>query len=359
MGKKKLSKAATSLSVDPNASDLTILFQQGRFIEIVSAYRNLSDNPASDPGAAFILAASLFRLNEFAQTLSILDKLTGSLDGDDAFHSLCGAACRRLGLINRATQHFTAALRLNPNNPDSQNNFANLLIDQGKTAQAREILESLLRAHPSHVDARANLNRLDFIDRAAVPQTTKQAAWTPEDPLLSAFRTQQTASQGRQQPRPNSQSLPINLPQGQPEQIAFEQIKLVASALTEKKFEFALQLLSSAHSNLSVVNPDIYINAADVYIRLQKFSEAEACLLHALAMGAYTFANYLNLVSLTLMRRDLKLAVFYLNKAAQIDPANSKLPLLRQQISVISSQEGANYQFKPTWSSPQVVKHSA
>lgn len=361
MGKKKLAKAAL-MQERLSTTSMSALFQQGRYVELVGAYRNLIDNAAADPGAAFILAASLFRLGEFTQTLSVLEKISGSLESDGNYQSLCGATCRRLGLLNRAKQHFAAALKLDPNNPDVQNNYANLLIDLGLTSQARQILESLIRLHPHHNDARANLNRLSFTEQSgATPQiVASQQTWQPQDPLLAAFQPGRAGQASPQRPpsQPNN-PLPVELPQAQPEQVAFDQIKLVSHALGEKKFELALQLLSSAHSKLSVVNPDIYINAADTYIRLQRFAEAEISLLHALAMGSNTFANYLNLVSLTLMRRDLKLAVYYLNKAAKIDPSNNKLSLLRQQISSIVKQEGTSYQFKPAWSQVQVIKHSS
>jgi len=66
----------------------------------------------------------------------------------------------------------------------------------------------------------------------------------------------------------------------------------------------------------------------------------------------------LNLASLTIMRRDLKLATYYLNKAAGIDPKDSRLALLRQQLTNIESQERTPYQFKQTWPEVAVVKRS-
>ena len=362
MGKKKLAKMSNAVLQRTNYAEMNAAYKQGRYIELINSCSNLIDNPASDPAASFILAASFFRVGEFAQALSVLDRIAGSLESDGSYQSLCGATCRRLGLMSRASKHFLAALKLDPANPDVQNNYANLLIDEGKVVQARQILESLIRLHPHHSDARANLNRLAFDEQApgVTLHSTPSQAWTPQDPLLSAFQpghAGQGVGQSQNITRPNSTS--INLPEAQPEQVAFDQIKLVPQALAEKKSDFALQLLSSAHNKLKVVNPDVYINAADTYIRLQRFTEAEVCILHSLAMGANTFANYLNLVTLSVIRRDLKLATFYLNKAAKLDPSSSKLTALRNQIVNIAKQEGTTYQFKPLWSSTKVVKHSA
>ena len=76
---------------------------------------------------------------------------------------------------------------------------------------------------------------------------------------------------------------------------------MAAAAIQENNLPFALQLVSQAGSVL-IAQAAVYVNTADAYIRLQRFHEAEICLLHALQLGGPALPHYINLITLASIR---------------------------------------------------------
>ena len=59
--------------------------------------------------------------------------------------------------------------------------------------------------------------------------------------------------------------------------LAGDQLRLATKAIQEDNPSFALKLVSQAGLALGA-QAAVYVNAADAYIRLQRFHEAEICL---------------------------------------------------------------------------------
>ena len=70
------------------------------------------------------------------------------------------AILRRLSLFERAEHKFKEALKIDPTAKDVRNNYTNLLIDQGRLTEAKEILEALVKQDPDYSDAHNNLERV-------------------------------------------------------------------------------------------------------------------------------------------------------------------------------------------------------
>ena len=318
------------------------LFQAGRHHEVVAQARNLDVEAQTQPLAANVLAASLFQLGEYAQAASLLEDLEASLGQDRDYLSLYGATCRRLGLLQRAEQLLARALKLDPTAASVRNNYANLLIDLGRDQEARSLLEQLLSEQPDYQDARANLNRLQFREQPA------PASWTPADPLMLAFSEEEVnlaAGAGSSA----GKVLASQLPDPEQRAMASEQMQLAENAVQEGNHTFALKLCSQAQVGVGA-NATLYRIAADAYIGLRRFQEAEICLLQAVSIGGAGINQLINLVSLSSLRGDLTLANHYLDQAAGLDPSHPNLPALRENLNKRrQTLEGRPYVFQPTW----------
>jgi tetratricopeptide (TPR) repeat protein len=341
---------------DPNHDQLLALFRAGRHHEVLAAAQSLGITPELQPLASQVVAASLFQLGELGQAATLLEALEAVLGNQRDYLSLYGATCRRLGLLQRSEQLLARALQLDPAAVDIRNNYANLLIDLGRDQEAREILEQLLQQQPNFQDARTNLNRLQFRQQAAAQPLKSSpggltAAWLPADPLMMAFAEEEVrlASATPAQPSPAGAALAATLPQPDLQAKAAEQLTLATRAVSENNPGFALQLCSQAMVGLGA-NAGVYVNAADAYIRSQRFREAEICLLHAVVLGGPAISHYINLVTFASMRGDLALAAHYLDQAAGIDPTHPQLAKVRANLAASqSSSQRKAYQFLPHW----------
>ena len=346
------------------------LFQAGRYREVLQRAQLLNLPLRQDPLAAHVVAAALFQLGEFAKAAELLEQHQAALGSDGSFLSLYGATCRRLGQLGQARELLSRALALDPLAPQVRNNYANVLIDLGELSEARRILEALLAEDPSYSDARANLNRLQFREQPApspspspAPQAQADPAnWMPADPLMLAFAEEEVSQAGAVNfTKPASQSaaaLASRLPDPDQAAVAVDQLKLAARAIQENNAAFALQLVSQAALSLGA-QAAVYVNAADAYIRLQRFHEAEICLLQALQLGGPALPHYINLVSLTCMRGDFALARHYLDAAAAIDPANPQLQQVRQQVQSQEAAPEGHYSFPLQWPLPSLTPGSS
>lgn len=346
---------------------LLALFQAGRFHEVVAQANATGVAPQTHPIAANVLAAALFQLGEYGRAATLLEALEAALGQQRDYLSLYGATCRRLGLLQRADHLLARALQLDPGALDIRNNYANLLIDLGRLAEAQTILEQLLREKPDYQDARANLNRLQFRQQPPIQPVQPPAAptaqpWSPADPLMLAFAEEEVRlAGGIQAPKPGSAAaaLASTLPQPQLQAVAADKLKLAAQAVSEGNAGFALQLCSQALAGLGP-NASVYVNASDAYIRSQRFLEAEICLLHAMAIGGTTITHLINLVTLASLRGDLVLANHYLDQAAGLDPSHPNLAQLQANLRQrAASLAGQAYVFEARWSEPQLQQAQA
>lgn len=347
---------------------LLSLYQQGRHHEVISQAQAQAVSPESHPLAAQVLAASLFQLADYGQAATLLEALEASLSQDSHYLSLYGATCRRLGQLQKAEQLLRRAMDLSGQAPEIRNNYANLLIDLGRTGEARALLEGLIAENPSYQDAQINLNRLRFRDQErqvqapvssdpspALASSAPGSHWTPADPLMMAFSEEEVQADPLKPAAASSSSLAASLPDPRQGEMAAEQLRLAAQAVSEGNSTFALDLCSQALTALGA-NASLYVHASDAYIQSQRFHEAEICLLHAVAIGGPAINHLINLVSLASMRGDLVLAAHYLDQAAGLDPTHPQLAAVRRNLDHRrQTLAGRAYRFEPIWASPNLT----
>lgn len=334
---------------------LVSMFQDGQYRAILTFAKDNQSFIREDPLSAQVIAAAHFQLGNISDANEILSIHQASLGSDPSYLSLYGATCRRLGNLALARDLFKAALTLDPESLPVRNNYANLLIDLKEYTEASLILENILTEDPEYADAISNQNRL----RHHLDQPTSDAytsvAWKPLDPLMLAFAEEEIQKAGAhyftKAASHSSEKLAGQLPNADQASLASEKLTLAAHAIQEDNGSFALQLVSQAYSALGTQS-NVYLNAADAYIRLKQFSEAEICFLHSLQMSGPSLPIFINLSTLSSMRGDLALARYYLDASAAIDPDHPQLPQLRKQISEQEKNNKSIYTFMDSWVNP-------
>ena len=339
---------------NPLQIELGALFEQRKYQGILDRAKADEITPASDPQAANIVAASLFQLGRFPESLLWCEGLQPALQGEPSFSSMYGAVLRRLGRLDEAEAVFRDALSKHSDNIFLQNNFANLLIDKQNFDEAEKILKSLVEANPTYDDAKVNLNRLDF-QKSLVnspPKTSQKITSNDQsilasddnnadnpfvDPLEAAFTEEEVRlaggiTQGSSNQQSNNNSI-LNLTKLPDRELNKELQEALALArqTIETNPQQAIKDCTLLHNKLGV-QPPIYEVAAEAYIRLQLFNDAEICLLTAHGLGSHQASVLLNLANLAAMRGDQLLALHWLELVAERQPDHPQLDPVRRTL---------------------------
>lgn len=348
--------------------ELVKLFKSNRFHEIISHFESLSNfNYSDNPFETNILAASYFKSGNFKKAYDLLEMLESVLFNDSEYLSLFGATCRRLMLFDKAKQYFTRAIEINPNSIYHKNNYSNLLIDLGHYQEAIDILESIIILNPDYSDAQENLNRArfalgrttDLTDLPSSPVTsvspTLDSTSTPPtflDPLFIAFSEQEVKEFGRvkNHMKGNSTShgsLSQQLSLSSDDSIS-EYLQLAKQAVADQENSQALEYCSQVYQISAPIAP-IYSTCSDVYLAQKLFHQAEICILTSLLLSDPTSIQFINLSSLASLRGDLKLAHYYLDRAAALDPSNPNLEKVSSNLRLLSKKKNP-FNFNNIWS---------
>ena len=140
------------------------LFKSGRFNDLIKGWEGeeLTQKTSYNLRDRFLIAASLFKLSRYEDCEQICLDLFDDLKLNPNFIALYGAVLRRLNKSYLAFNLFTGAIKQGINDPALSNNFANLLIDNGKLQEAKKILYSLKAQNPFNIkDVEANILRLN------------------------------------------------------------------------------------------------------------------------------------------------------------------------------------------------------
>lgn len=317
-------------------------FQNGLFSEVISLALSNNITPDNDPNSSHVLAASYFSLGQISESIELLSELESSLMNDVNYLSLYGAALRRSGDLDASKKLFLQALEASPNNPVLQNNYANLLIDLKNFTEASTLLSGVISKNPDYTDALDNLKRirsLQSLDKSSSGLIQPAAGLSSSvvdfiskdsllDPLLLAFTSEEVNLHGRVKPLSGLKEV-IQNPDIR--SLGLEKLQLAVKSAAEGNFSYALKLCSQAYVQLGC-EPSVYDCVSEAYFRANRFLESELTILHALAMSGPSVKSYINLVSLTSMRRDFSLAEHYLDKLIFLDKSHASIPQLRQQL---------------------------
>ena len=340
------------MPTNPRQSELGALFDQRKYQGVLEIAKADEITPASDPQAANVVAASLFQLGRFPECLLWCEGLHPALQGEPSFSSMYGAALRRVGRLDDAEKVFRQAISQHGDNKFLQNNFANLLIDKQSFDEAEQILRSLLEDDPSYEDARLNMNRLKFkrnlaetsskiaqespgsqLIQAPNQNTSRQDDNAFVDPLEAAFSDEEVKLAGGinvNTPNDNSELNLDNLPKRELQAELQEALSL-ARQTVETDPQQTINDCTLLHNKLGVQAP-IYEVAAEAYIKMQLFGDAETCLLTAHGLGSQEASILLNLANLAAMRGDQRLSLHWLESLAKRQPDHPQLDPVRRNL---------------------------
>lgn len=105
-------------------------------------------------------------------------------------HAALGEAYVEAGALDRAVEQYRAALALGPAFHDLRYRMGRILLDAGRTLEARDVLEDVVEARPKSADAKATLGLACYL--SGDPDAARDA-WTalrrehPGDPRAEAY----------------------------------------------------------------------------------------------------------------------------------------------------------------------------
>ena len=299
-------------------NDWLLLYNQQSWTEIKSAYEAIAstDLQSVSPNIVFFYIISLFHLGLFSDAVAASRSSYSLLKHLPEFFATWGAAARRNGDLDASNEIFQEAIQLFPDDSILANNYANLLIDTRNFSEARNLLNNALLSNPSNIaDIKANLSRIDNVQQSQDQDTGHQVSLNGStydlpvaiDPLLYAFSTPEVkhhddrnASESLVKPNFSDQELQ-------------ERIKL-ARSIASTNAKAALKDIQELYIVVGA-KPSLYSIAADAYIALKMFKEAEICCLTSIALGSSDSSLFINLSNFAHMRKEVRLANAYIDMA--------------------------------------------
>ncbi len=107
--------------------------------------------------AVGFVVISIWRNRDYRSDLSIWEVTVAQRPGNGRAQSNLADAYKARGRLREAATGYAEALRLDPNQPETLNNWGLVLLDQGRTAEAVATFERTLVLKPNFADAMTNL----------------------------------------------------------------------------------------------------------------------------------------------------------------------------------------------------------
>ena len=327
--------------------DLLREFETGNYSKIVNTWTDSDNQLASDPEAAYIVAAAHFRLGNYETAAGFCEGLQGSFSNNVNFLAMYAAILRRLTLFSKAEEMFLRALKIDSKAKDVRNNYSNLLIDQKRFDDAREVLKKLTNEFPDYVDAKVNLTRLEDIVAEHSKSLSVEASEDQifGDPLDQAFEVSEVIQCGSKVGKITA-ALDSILPEPVEqdfEDADLEMLKIANKQIKTKQYNGALELLSKIRKRKGI-HSTLYKASSEAMIGLEKFDKAEIFAINAYINGDKSISNLLNLASLSALRKDQLMARHWLIEAKNIDAENE---LFLQAKSLLFPEGKARDEDKP------------
>lgn len=158
----------------PAAYNLALAYsRQSRFHECIQILRDLIERKPDWAEAHYNLGVALAELDDYEAALPTFRMAVQLQPYLYAGHFSLAQTLRKLGYIRSAIDHFRRGLEIEPDNIDAAIELANTLTDDGQTAEAIKVLESMW---PRHHDKAAIPSALGILWRR-LGDTRKAERW--------------------------------------------------------------------------------------------------------------------------------------------------------------------------------------
>ena len=330
------------------AEKLEQLFNGRHFHKVLDISKENEITPNNNPSESYIVAAALFQLGKYDECLLWCEGLTPTMGSNAAFASMYGAVLRRLGKLSEAQRVFKEALDVDTSNNFLKNNYANLLTDLKSFDAAENILLEILRSDPDYDDAKANLNRVRFQKSLIASESDSKDSGKRSadevsndlvDPLAAAFTETEVEfskninvikKSSNKESKSISELENSELPK-RDQNVEIREALGLAQKSVDTNPEQVIEDCRILHKKMGA-HSKIYLVAAQAYIRLKLFGDAETALLVAHGLGEVDPIVSLNLANLASMRGDQRLAVYWLENLAERQPDNEQLQQVRKTL---------------------------
>ena len=186
------SHADSALGINPNDAgarilNATIMHRQGEVEEARSIANDvLVEEPRNVPALAFL--ASTYRESEPDRAMDLLDQAVNADPQNEGMRKVKIKMLESLGRMDQINQELEAAMVLFPDKNEYRYSLANLLNQQGKTADGEQILVNLIEA--DETDKTAKLFHAQYVGNNINPEAAEASLKTyiAADPEIFEFR---------------------------------------------------------------------------------------------------------------------------------------------------------------------------
>lgn len=225
------------------------------------------------------------------------------------FHNNLGNAYKAIGKIEKAMQHYRAALRLKSPYPEAYNNLGGLLYKIGHYSEATQALQKAIRMNPTSVESHYNLAN----------------CYVQQDKLLEAITHFQEVLKHR----------PDHLG-------ALHNLGIALCAL--KRFEEAEPLLAQVIQR-EPTNIDALFHLGVIYSSLAQADKAKECYLNVLAIDPQHANSHHNLATIFLHLHQSDLALKHYKEALRLQPENKTAQHMIDALSGKTQATGAPFEY--------------
>ena len=287
--KRKVEYTSDVDSVWPRERIMGVMSQKG-YRKVVEEY-DAGRVDASDPVVVQLVGTALLLSGDARRASDVLADVYGLMSDDVSFVSTYGASLRRCGDLNDALEVFDKFMKSHPDRIDSGlcNNYANLLIDLGKTKEAREILSGYKDLETYNIeDIRETLRRIERVESLHNSNVIAKdnvsdvhslsplsQAFSLEEILAYKNRTNRDIANEGQDVDKRNLAAEIQLPEINQKSTEMDVIRLLRQQVSSDP-KAALELCKR-YLNSFIPKAQIYQMAGDCYILLEEFAKARLC----------------------------------------------------------------------------------
>lgn len=117
-------------------------------------------------------ASELISRGEFPAAENLLKQMVAAEPKNVAAQTLAGIVAERQNDLQSAEKHFAIAAKLQPNSPETRNNYGAILFRLGRANEAAKEFEASLKANPNQPSAQTNLAQIYFAKATAADLLT-------------------------------------------------------------------------------------------------------------------------------------------------------------------------------------------